>query len=559
MATVLGLNIKFAANTAGISKGAQRTAHQLKGIQKSAASATSALRGLVAIEVGKILAGGFAAAANSIGGFIGNIRESVGELNKLAFISNTSVSNFQALATAASMVGVEQDKLADIFKDVNDRVGDFLSTGGGPMADFFEQIGPKVGVTADMFRGLSGPDALQLFIDSLERAGLSQAEMTFYLEAMSSDLTSLLPLLQNGGAGFDELAERAERLGIVLSEDQTSAITEMNNALKLVYQTFEGIIGQVTANLAPVVTSLSEEFLSFVESFQGFGGEGGTGIADALTQGLLDFADYIAAIFDAVIANFLSFGETMTMVGEIFEFVANAFTAVAETLRVIFNVFEMVGNAIMLGLGKVLEGLGSWVSDDLEQTGREMAASASAQLQKNAEEAGDAAANAFNAALGDQNFGKEPDEQKGMFGMAVDAARQRFARGPGGDGVGPDGMAAGALSAQQDLAFKEAKKLAEEQARLEEERLKKIADLNEQYGEKAEEIERNRLDALGRANQKALEASDIRSGGIGQVLALATGREDPAIAEARRQLDELQNISREIRKLGGTVELVGAA
>ena len=559
MATVLGLNIKFAANTAGISKGAQRTAHQLKGIQKSAASATSALRGLVAIEVGKILAGGFAAAANSIGGFIGNIRESVGELNKLAFISNTSVSNFQALATAASMVGVEQDKLADIFKDVNDRVGDFLSTGGGPMADFFEQIGPKVGVTADMFRGLSGPDALQLFIDSLERAGLSQAEMTFYLEAMSSDLTSLLPLLQNGGAGFDELAERAERLGIVLSEDQTSAITEMNNALKLVYQTFEGIIGQVTANLAPVVTSLSEEFLSFVESFQGFGGEGGTGIADALTQGLLDFADYIAAIFDAVIANFLSFGETMTMVGEIFEFVANAFTAVAETLRVIFNVFEMVGNAIMLGLGKVLEGLGSWVSDDLEQTGREMAASASAQLQKNAEEAGDAAANAFNAALGDQNFGKEPDEQKGMFGMAVDAARQRFARGPGGDGVGPDGMAAGALSAQQDLAFKEAKKLAEEQARLEEERLKKIADLNEQYGEKAEEIERNRLDALGRANQKALEASDIRSGGIGQVLALATGREDPAIAEARRQLDELQNITREIRKLGGTVELVGAA
>ena len=78
MATVLGLNIKFAANTAGISKGAKRTSDQLKGIQKSAALATSALRGLVAIEVGKILAGGIAAAANSISGFIGNIRASVG-------------------------------------------------------------------------------------------------------------------------------------------------------------------------------------------------------------------------------------------------------------------------------------------------------------------------------------------------------------------------------------------------------------------------------------------------------------------------------------------------
>jgi len=60
-------------------------------------------------------------------------------------------------------------------------------------------------------------------------------------------------------------------------------------------------------------------------------------------------------------------------------------------------------------------------------------------------------------------------------------------------------------------------------------------------------------------NQKALEASDIRSGGIGQVIALATGREDPAVAAARQQAKSLENIEREIKKLGGTVEIVGAA
>ena len=77
MATVLGLNVKFAADTAGISKGAARTSKQLEGIGKSAKQATSALRGLVAIEVGKLLAGGFTAAANAIGGFVSNIRTSV--------------------------------------------------------------------------------------------------------------------------------------------------------------------------------------------------------------------------------------------------------------------------------------------------------------------------------------------------------------------------------------------------------------------------------------------------------------------------------------------------
>jgi hypothetical protein len=64
---------------------------------------------------------------------------------------------------------------------------------------------------------------------------------------------------------------------------------------------------------------------------------------------------------------------------------------------------------------------------------------------------------------------------------------------------------------------------------------------------------------LAEVNQKALEANDIRSGGISQVLALATGREDPAVSEARAQRKELEKISRELAKLGGTVEIVGAA
>jgi hypothetical protein len=85
--------------------------------------------------------------------------------------------------------------MSDILKDVNDRIGDFMQTGGGPMADFFENIAPKVGVTAEQFARLSGPEALQLYVDSLEKAGLSQQEMTFYLEAMASDTTALIPLL----------------------------------------------------------------------------------------------------------------------------------------------------------------------------------------------------------------------------------------------------------------------------------------------------------------------------------------------------------------------------
>lgn len=94
---------------------------------------------------------------------------------------------------------MEQDKLSDIMKDVNDKFGDFMQTGGGEMADFFEKIAPKVGVTAQQFKGLSGPQILEKYYQTLQKANVSQAEMTFYMEAIANDATLLAPLLDNNG------------------------------------------------------------------------------------------------------------------------------------------------------------------------------------------------------------------------------------------------------------------------------------------------------------------------------------------------------------------------
>ena len=121
------------------------------------------------------------------------------EMTNLANISGAGFMEFQKLADGAKTVGIENTKLADIFKDVNDKVGDFLQAGSGPMVDFFENIAPAVGVTAEQFKNLSGPEALQLYYDSLAKANLSQQEMTFYMEAIASDATALIPLLAKQG------------------------------------------------------------------------------------------------------------------------------------------------------------------------------------------------------------------------------------------------------------------------------------------------------------------------------------------------------------------------
>jgi len=88
---------------------------------------------------------------------------------------------------------------------------------------------------------------------------------------------------------------------------------------------------------------------------------------------------------------------------------------------------------------------------------------------------------------------------------------------------------------------------------------KKIADLNEKYAEQAAEIEKERLDNLNKLGPATVKANDIRtSEGATQFLQLATGQQDPAIEEYRKQLSKLDDIKREIAKIGGTVEIVGA-
>jgi|AntAceMinimDraft_1070359.scaffolds.fasta_scaffold21227_2 hypothetical protein len=188
------------------------------------------------------------------------------EIGQLSQVANANPELFQRWAAASATVGIEQEKLADILKDVNDRVGDFLQTGGGPMADFFENIAPRVGVTADQFARLSGPEALQLYVSSLEKAGVSQQEMTFYLEAMASDTTRLIPLLQNGGAEMTRLGAQAQALGSVLDADAIAAMRRSELALVSIGQVFTGVRNRIAVALAPSLEAVANAFVALASS-----------------------------------------------------------------------------------------------------------------------------------------------------------------------------------------------------------------------------------------------------------------------------------------------------
>ena len=201
-----------------------------------------------------ILAGVFSIRA------INSIVNNAAAISDLARLAGVNTTEFQKLAAAARTVGVEQDKLSDIIKDTQDKVGDFLITGQGPLVDFFETVAPLVGVTADNFRDLSGPQALQLYVSSLEKANVSQAQMTFFMEAIASDATALLPLLRNNGAEFKKLGDEAQAAGRILGSE---ALTNADNLRKKMQE----LTGQMNTLISEALLENADDIIRIVTKF----------------------------------------------------------------------------------------------------------------------------------------------------------------------------------------------------------------------------------------------------------------------------------------------------
>ncbi|NWK64116.1 hypothetical protein HYI12_16530 [Acinetobacter sp. SwsAc3] len=187
------------------------------------------------------------------------------ELQTFASISNTTTQEFQKMAVGAETMGISSEKLADQLKDFNEKLGEFITIGSGGAVDFFEQIAIKTEGSAEGARklalemqNLSGPQALQLYVDKLEEAGVTQQQMSFYLESMASDTTNLIPLLKDGGNGFEYWADAAERAGVIMDESAIAKAAELRVQMDLLNLQVEGAKNQFIQGLMPALVSIGD-------------------------------------------------------------------------------------------------------------------------------------------------------------------------------------------------------------------------------------------------------------------------------------------------------------
>jgi hypothetical protein len=287
------LNIILAARDKEFTKAMDRSERRVasfarkSGKNLSKTSASFDALGVAAKRLGPAIAAAFSVQA--IRGAI----DAAAEIGKLSRLAGVSSDEFQILAATSTQFGIGQEKLADILKDVNDKFGDFTETGAGPLKDFFEFIAPQVGLTAAAFADLSSDQKLGAYVSALEKANVTQSEMTFYMEAIASDSTALVGAFEKNSAAIDEMREKAKSLGIVLDKSLIENAQQAKGDLDLMSRVISANLSSALISLAPLLVSTAEGIAAISTAIKNFGFQGGSagGMPLLDADGLRDLAD----------------------------------------------------------------------------------------------------------------------------------------------------------------------------------------------------------------------------------------------------------------------------
>lgn len=265
------IQILLDANTANFEQ-------NLQNAQRTSVSTFDKIKSSAKV-MGTAVAAGAASATVALAAMAWETANQAVELEKFALRANTTTQDFQKMAVGAQAYGIEQEKLSDMMKDFNEKLGELTTIGAGGGVDFFEQIAVKTEGSAAAaeklilkMQKLSGPEALQLYVDKLEEAGVTQQQMSFYLESMASDMTDLIPLLINGGEGMKLYSDAAERAGLVMSDETIAQAKILKEQMYLLDLQMQGAKNQLMQAVIPAFVDIAQAFFGGSEQGIQFSG-----------------------------------------------------------------------------------------------------------------------------------------------------------------------------------------------------------------------------------------------------------------------------------------------
>lgn len=280
-----------------------------------------------AAKFGAALGAGAVAAGSAIYGLASKASEATDRIDKLSQKLGLSRQGFQEWEFVLSQSGVSIDSLQIGMKTLSQRMDD-AAEGTGKGAEAFNKLGISV---KDSTGNLKSQEqifnesitALQGMEDGVEKAALAQ-------DLFSRSGQDLLPLLNGSAENTEKLKQKAEELGLVLSDEAIDAGVNFTDTIDQLKRSFGAVFTQVGIKFIPIMMKLSEWIMDHMPQIQ------------AVVQGV-----------------FSAMGLYVGKFSDMINFVAPYIQEMWERGREYFNLF-------MEKVKEVKEAIVTWVSENQE-------------------------------------------------------------------------------------------------------------------------------------------------------------------------------------------------
>lgn len=250
-----------------------RISDSVRGMRDNIADDISKISGsMVGMAVGAVAVAGAAMAAMAIETAKADV-----QLGIMAGTANASLKSFQVLTHAAAGFGVEQEALAAILADTQEKLGEFSATGGGGAADFFEALQNNTKMTDEQIRELGktlqskdGVGAIQYLKDELDALGATSQEQRFIMESLAGDLGNLMPLFANGGLILEEYGVQLTDAGVIKTQEAIDQSRILAAETQAIQTKFEGLKTQLVTDMIPALGTLATHFSKGTEKGSDF-------------------------------------------------------------------------------------------------------------------------------------------------------------------------------------------------------------------------------------------------------------------------------------------------
>lgn len=242
MANIAALAVQLSANISEYQAAMKKAAGATQGFTDSFTSGIASIAKWTSVIAG---------ATAAVGAFFTKLgADKIDQTAKLADRLGGTTEEVGALQYAADLAGSSAETMAGALDKLNKNLGD-------PSKETLEALG-MMGIKLEDIVAAGPQRRLEMIADGMSKLHNNAQRAAVATDLLGKQGMELMAVLEGGSAGIREMADEAQRAGVLFSRVDAAKVEIANDSIDRMKASFQGLFQRLAIEFAPFIASLAE-------------------------------------------------------------------------------------------------------------------------------------------------------------------------------------------------------------------------------------------------------------------------------------------------------------